>query len=165
MSCDVDQYLPQGDSPDFEVERIVHSPMRIVRDLQTSGRRRSRRSLRPKEIFELQLESDNGNVILLRAYRRKGGDLMAELHNQSIKMRALHTHEGHRNPGCRHSLPDGHMHFPSVAFPLAEGKSSYAYELDCSNDEHLVNFIDQFCAIFDIQLGPFQLTLNSTRYQ
>ena len=54
--------------------------------------------------------------------------------------------------------------FLQSAFPLAEGKSSYAYELDCSNDEHLVNFIDQFCAILDIQLGPFQLTLNSTRY-
>ena len=164
MSCNVDQYLAQGDSPDSEVEQIVHSPMRIARDLQASGRRRSRRSFRPKEIFELQLESDEGNVVLLRAYRRKGGDLIAELHLQSVKMRALHTHEGHRNPGCRHPLPDGHMHFPSVAFPLAEGKSSYAYELDCSDDECLVNFIDQFCAILDIQLGPFQLTLNSTRY-
>lgn len=163
MSCDVDQYLPQGDSPDLEVERIVHSRMRIVRDIQASGRRRSRRSFRPKEIFELQLESDDGDVVLLRAYRRKGGDLMAELHHQSVKMRALHTHEGHRNPRCRLSLPDGHMHFPSVIFPLAEGKSSYAYEMDCSNDEHLVNFIDKFCAILDIQLGPFQLTLDSTR--
>lgn len=160
MSCDVAQYLPPGDSPDVEVERIVHSGMRIVRDLQASGRGRSRRRFRPKENFELQLESDEGNVVLLRAYRRKGGDLMAELYHESVKIRALHTHEGHRNPGEGRSLPDGHMHFPTVAFPLVEGKSSYAYELDSSDDEHLVYFIDQFCALLNIQLGPFHLTLN-----
>ena len=161
MSCDVAQYLPPDDSPDDDVERIVHSRMRIVRDLQFSARRRR---FRPKGNLELQIETNEDNVVLLRAYRRKGGELIAELHYQFVKMRALHTHEGHRNPGCRHSLPNGHMHFPSVAFPLVEGKSSYAYELDCSDDEHLANFIDQFCAILDIQLGPFQLTLNSTRY-
>ncbi len=161
MSCNVAQYLPQDDSPDIEVEQIVHSDMRIVRDLQASGRGRSRRRFRPKEHFELQIESDRDAMLLLRAYRRKGGDLMAELHHQSVKMRALHTHEGHRNPGCRHPLPDGHMHFPSVRYPLESGPLSYAYELDCPDDDHLVIFIDRFCALLDIQLGPFQLTLNS----
>ena len=163
MSCDVAQYLPFGDSPDVEVERIVHSRMKIVGNFQPRERRRPRRSFRPRENFELEIESDEGNLVLLKAYRRKGGDLMAELHHRSVKIRALHTHEGHRNPGCGHSLPDGHMHFPSVGYPLVAGQSSHAYESPCSDDEEVVPFIDLFCALMDIRLGPFQLTLDAAR--
>ncbi len=165
MSCDVAQYLPPDDSPDIEAERIVHSRMRIARDLHPARGGRPRRRFRPKENFELQIESDEGDMVILRAYRRKGGDLMAELHHKSVKMRALHTHEGHRNPGCRHPLPNGHMHYPSTKHPLVYRYRSYAYELPCSDDENLVLFIDTFCALLDIQLGAFQLTLESARRQ
>ena len=160
MSCDVDQYLPQGDSPDSEVEQIVHSPMRIVRDLRARGRRRSRRSFRPKEIFELQVESDQSDELVLRAYK-EGLEMIAELYNGSDKIRALHTHDGHRNPGCRHSLPDGHMHFPTNNYPLITGDSSYAYEFPCSDEENLVLFVGLFCAELDIELRAFQITLDS----
>ena len=160
MSCDVAQYLPPDDDPDAEVERIVHSRMRIIRDLQFGGRGRR---FRPKENLELQIETNEGNVALLRAYRRKGGDLMADLYHQSVKMRALHTHEGHRNPGERYSLPNGHVHFPTLAFPLVYGRSSYAYESDCSDSEDLALFVELFCALLDIELGSFQLIIDSAR--
>lgn len=160
MSCDVAQHLPLGDYPDIEVERIVHSRMRIVGDLQFSARGRR---FRPKENFELQIETNEGNVVSLRAYRRKGGDLMADLYHQSVKVRALHTHEGHRNPGERYSLPNGHIHFPTLAFPLVYGRSSYAYESDCSDSEDLVLFVELFCALLDIELGSFQMIIDSVR--
>ena len=165
MSCDVSQHLPKEDSPDVEVERIVHSGMRIARDLRPTGRSRSRRRFRPKEHYDLQLETDEGNVVILKAYRRRGGDLMAELHHHSVKMRALHTHNGHRNPNSQHHLPNGHMHFPTIQFPLVAGKSSYAYESPCTEDQELALFIDQICALFNIRLGPFQLILDAVRRQ
>ena len=163
MSCAVTQHLPEDDSSDVEAERLVHSSMRIVKDLRPTGRERSRRRFRPKEYYDFQLETDEGDVVILRAYRRKGGDLMADLHHHSTKVRALHTHEGHRNPGSPHRLPNGHMHFPSAHFPLVTGKSSYAYESPCSDGQELVFFIDEICALLDIRLGPFQLTLDAVR--
>lgn len=163
MSCEVTQYLPQDDSSDDESERLVHSNMRIVRDLRATGRSRTRRRFRPKEHYDFQLETDEGDVISLRAYRRRGGDLIADLHYHSVKMRALHTHEGHRNPRSQHRLPNGHMHFPTTHFPLVTGKSSFAYESPCSDDQELVLFIDDFCALLGIELGPFQLTLDAVR--
>ncbi len=163
MSCDVTQYLPPSDSPNAEVERIVHSRMRIIRDLQSTRMSHPRRRFRPKENFELQIETNEGNVVLLRAYRRKGGDLIADLYHQSVKMRALHTHEGHRNPEDRYSIPNGHIHFPTLAFPLVYGRSSYAYESDCSDSENLALFVELFCALLDIELGSFQLIIDSAR--
>ena len=72
MSCDVSQYLPSDDSVDDDIERIVHSRLRIARDFRPTGRGRSRRRFRPKEHYDLQLESDQGNVVLLKAFRRRG---------------------------------------------------------------------------------------------
>ena len=59
MSCDVyiSQCLLEDDCPNEDVEQLVHSSMRIVRDLRPTGRGRSGRRLRPREIFELQVES------------------------------------------------------------------------------------------------------------
>lgn len=160
MSCDVAQYLPQDVVLDHGVERIVHSGKRIVRDFRSTVRRRSGRRLRPKEIFELQLESDQGDELVLMAYT-EGREMIAELHNGSDKIRALHTHDGHRNPGCTEHLPNGHMHFPTNSYPLVTGGSSYAYEIPCSDEENLVLFIALFCAELDIELGAFQITLDS----
>ena len=163
MSCDVTQHLPDDDSRDDEVERLVHSRMQIVRDLRPTGRGRPRRRFRPKENYDFLMETDEGDVVILRAYRRRGGDLMADLHHHSIKLRALHTHDGHRNPGSPDRLPNGHMHFPSTQFPLVTGKSSYAYESPCSEDQELALFVDEICALLDIKLGPFQLILDAVR--
>ena len=90
---------------------------------------------------------------------------MAELHHHSVKIRALHTHEGHRNPCSQHYLPNGHMHFPTIQFPLIVGRSSYAYEYSCTDDHELVLFIDEICALLNIQLGPFQLILDTAKRQ
>ena len=160
MSCDVAQCLPPDVVPDPEVERIVHSGKRIVEDLRPAGRRRSGRRLRPKEIFELRVESDQGDELLLKAYK-EGGEMIAELHYESDKIRALHTHEGHLNPGWQQPLPNGHMHFPTNRYPLVRGASSYAYEIPCSDEENLVLFIELFCALLDIELGALQTTLDS----
>ena len=89
--------------------------------------------------------------------------MIGDLYHQSVKMRALHTHEGYRNPGEPFSLHNGHVHFPTLAFPLVYGRSSYAYESDCSDSEDLVLFVELFCALLDIELGSFQLIIDSAR--
>ena len=162
MSCNIyiSQCLPEDDSPDAEVERIVHLGMRIVGDARRDRRSRSRRRLRPKENLEFQVESDQGHDLLLKAYK-EGGNLIAELHYQSVKMRALHTHEFHHNPRCRQPLPNGHMHFPTNRYPLGTGPSSYAYETHCSDEESLALFLELFCALLNIESRSFQTTLDS----
>ncbi len=162
MSCDVyiSQCLLEDDCPNEDVEQLVHSSMRIVRDLRPTGRGRSGRRLRPREIFELQVESNRGDDLMLKAYKERR-QMIAELHYRSTKIRALHTHEGHRNPRCPRPLPNGHMHFPTNNYPLGGGPSSYAYEIPCSDEENLVFFIGLFCAELDIELGAFQMTLDS----
>lgn len=161
MVCDIVQYLPKDDSPDEEIERLVHSTLLVVGNADNRQRRLRRRRLRPREFLELQVESDlRDDPLILRAYRQRNG-LYAELHYQSLKIRALHTHDGHRNPGDRFRLPNGHMHFPTVEFPLIANHSSYAYEVDCSTDVSLVEFIGLFCDLLNIRLGWFQATLDS----
>ena len=155
MSCNVGLYLPLDDSPDDDVERIVHSNLEIVGKAPSPSR--GPRKFRSKEGLELRVESSVANDLVLRAYRRKGGDLMAELHYQNAKIRALHTHYGHRNPGSNEVLPNGHMHFPTLKSPLVESSSSYAYELDCSDDEGLFDIVISFCAILNINTGSFHL--------
>lgn len=159
MSCNVGQYLPPDDSPDDDIERIVHSNLDIMGNVPSPSR--SSGKFRSKERLELRVESDVADDLVLRAYRRKGGDLMAELHYQNAKIRALHTHYGHRNPGSNEVLPNGHMHFPTVKRPLAKGSSSYAYELDCSDDEGLFDIVISFCALLNIHTGNFHLPLDS----
>lgn len=159
MSCGVAQYLSPGDSPDVEVERIVHSNLEIVGNAPSPNR--SSRKFRSKELLELRVESSAADDLVLRAYRRKGGDLIAELHYQNTKIRALHTHYGHRNPGSNEVLPNGHMHFPTVKHPLVEGSNSYSYELYCSDDEKLSDIVISFCALLNIHTGNFHLPLDS----
>ena len=90
---------------------------------------------------------------------------MADLYHRSVKIRALHTHEGHRkiHPRERYSLPNGHIHFPTLDFPLVYGRSSYAYESDCSDSENLALFVELFCALLDIELGSFQSIIDAAR--
>ena len=162
MSCNIyiSQCLPEDDSPDAEVERLVHLGLKIVGNARHDGRSRSRRRLRPKENFEFRVESDQGHDLLLKVYK-EGGNLIAELHHQSVKMRALHTHEFHHNPRCRQPLPNGHMHFPTSTYPLSTAPSSYAYEIHCSDEENLAHFLALFCALLNIELGAFQTTVDS----
>ena len=162
MSCDVGQYLPQDVAPDPEVERIIHSGKRIVGDLKSIGARRTGRRRRPQENYELQVESDQGDGLVLRAYK-EGREMIAELHSGPDKIRALHTHDGHRNPQFPERLPNGHMHFPTNDYPLVPKNSSFAYEILCSEEDSLALFIELFCAELDIQMGPFQMTLDSAR--
>ena len=162
MSCHgyISQCLPEDDRINEEVEQLIHSGMRMIKDLQPTRRGRSGRRLRPKEIFEFAIESNLGEDLLLKAYK-EGRQMIAELHYHSTKIRALHTHDGHWNPRGSQPLPNGHMHFPTNNFPLGSGPSSYAYEIACSDEENLVLFIGLFCAELDIELGAFQITLDS----
>lgn len=163
MSCDVyiSQRLQGDDHPNEEVERIVHSGLRIVGDVQLR-RRGLQGRLRSREDMRLRVDSDAGEELLLNAFRRGGGDLMAELYFGDLKMRALHTHDDHLNPDG-YLMPNGHMHFPTYRFPLTRGNSSYAYEVDCTDDVELSEFVDIFCALLDIQKGNFQLPLPTQR--
>ena len=73
----------------------------------------------------------------------------------------MHTHDGHRNPGTVVRLPNGHMHcFPQMVIPYIPRNSSFAYEIPCSDEDNLILFIEVFCAELDIQMGPFQTTLD-----
>ena len=160
MSCylSISQCLPEDDWPDGEVERLVHSNLRIVGDAQPKRPAR----LRSREHLRLRVESDTGEDLLLNVFRRGGGDLMAELYFRDLKMRALHTHDGHLNPDGN-LTPNGHMHFPTHRFPLTRGNSSYAYDLDCSDDVTLYQFVEIFCFSLEIDLGNFQLPLHPHR--
>ena len=161
MSCNVSQYLPEDDHYNIEVERIVHSNLRIVGEVQLR-RRGQRERLRSREDLRLRVESDAGEELLLNSFRRGGGDLMAELYFQDVKMRALHTHDDHLNPDG-YLMPNGHMHFPTYRFPLTRGNSSYAYEVDCTDDIDLNEFMDIFCALLNMHKGNFQLPLPTQR--
>ena len=161
MSCDVSQYLPEDDHPNEEVERIVHSSLRIVGEVQIRRRGQQER-LRSREDLRLRVESDSGEELLLNAFRRRGEDLMAELYFRDLKMRALHTHDDHLNPDG-YLMPNGHMHFSSCRSPLTRGNSSYAYEVDCTDDVELNEFVDIFCALLNIQKGNYQLPLPTQR--
>ena len=162
MAFNLDQYLPQDVAPDLDVERIIRLGKRIVGEFKSSRARRTGRRPRPVEILELQVESDQGDELVLRAYK-EGHEMIAELHNGPDKIRALHTHDGHRNPMHPERLPNGHMHFPTNDYPLIAGNSSFAYEIPCSEEDNLILFIELFCAEIDIQMGPFQTTLDSAR--
>lgn len=103
--------------------------------------------------------SDEANGLLLVAYKTKN-ELYAELHWDDVKIRALHTHPGHCNPGCWSPMPDGHMHFPTYRFPLIGNRSTYAYVEDCDDYHDLNSFVEKFCALLNIELDTYQLILE-----
>ena len=103
--------------------------------------------------------SEEGHLLLLVGYRTKE-ELYAELHWNDIKIRALHTHPRHRNPGSRSRMADGHMHFPTSKYPLIGHRSSYAYEEDCNDWSDLNSFIEVFCTMLNIELDTYQLVLE-----
>ena len=158
MSCNVGQYVPPGDCPDSQIERVLHLKLEVM---QTSTRpvSRRRRSFAPGSRIELPVLSEEGHSLLLVGYRTKG-ELYAELHWDDIKIRALHTHPGHLNPGSRHQMADGHMHFPTSKYPLIGHRSSHAYEEDCDDCDDLNSFIEVFCATLNIELDMYQLVLE-----
>ena len=84
----------------------------------------------------------------LIVYSNKYDNFFAELHDGDTKLRALHTHEGHRNPDpSRTALGGPHMHFPSVRYPLVYGRSSYAYRIDdCPDFGAVIDCLRFFCA-------------------
>ena len=76
-------------------------------------------------------------------------------------MRALHTHNGHRNPGEDVEMPDGHMHFPTRWHPLVVSKSSYTYEFECDEHKSLEPFVLLFCALLDIEIDSLQFEMDT----
>lgn len=80
---------------------------------------------------------------------------MAELFHDGIKVRALHTHSGHRDPDGGPPLEDGHMHFPTRSHPLTRGAKTYAYPVDCDDRDEVGDFVMMFCALLGIVFDPF----------
>lgn len=158
MCCDVGQYVPQGDCPDSKIENILHSNLQVLSPAARTSRR-GRRSFAPGGRIELPVLSADGRSLLLVAYRAKE-EFYAELHWNEIKLRALHTHSGHRNPGSPERMPDGHMHFPTRQCPLIGNRSTYAYEEDCDYYHDLNSFVEAFCLLLNIDLEAYQLVLG-----
>lgn len=156
MSCYVQQYLPAGDSPVLDIEKIVHSTMRAL----AVSRRRRRRSFLPPSPIELLVFTEEGRQLNLIGYQRKGGDFFVELHYRETELRALHTHDGHRNPDPPKTPVKGcHMHFPSTKFPLLYRRSSYAYEISCPDFYEATDSVQFFCTELDIIVDAMQLYL------
>ena len=159
MACNVGQYLPDNDQPLEETERIVHLPKRAY---PRSNRRRQGRgsSYVPRTRLEMSVFTYDGHELTLVAYRNKWQELYAELHMGDRKIRSLHTHQGHRNPSHEEEMSNGHMHFPTEQFPLAENRSQYAYEVDCDDMDRLTDIVQYFGALLDIEIDALQLQLE-----
>lgn len=158
MSCNVKQYLPANDSPDTAIEELVHLPMNAF---PRSGRRP--RAFLPPSPMELIILTEEGHQLNLVAYRQ-GGDFYTELHHRETELRALHTHDGHRNPCSQQPLvSDCHMHFPSQKYPIRKRRSSYAYALDCATFNDTTHSVLFFCAELNITVDAMQLYLAGRR--
>ena len=165
MACDAAQFLPQDDWPDSEVERIVHLNLMVLGPAEPQGSRRSQRRLMPRWGVELRVVTEEAHELRLRIFRRKGGDWMAELYWGTTKVRALHTHSGHRNPNHHGALPNGHIHFPTNRYRLVEGGNSYAYEHNCDEDIDGHDFLQVSCAVLDINLDEFQTRFDTAELE
>ena len=159
MSCNVGQYLPEDDSPRIQIERVLHLNLRSLPPTH-QGRGRRGRSFIPKRQLEIEVVSNEGDRMSLKAYRWKGG-LVAELHIGNEKLRSFHTHSGHRHPHGCYRMTNGHMHFPTNKFPLVYGGNSYAYEQHCSDADCLNTFVELFCSLLNISIDTFQLFLGT----
>ena len=155
MACDVGQYLPLGDSVVDELEEIVHSKLAALVGTRSSGA--EGRRLAPKRNYDIQVTSNGRPGYKLKAYADRVGHLFAELHYGNRKIRSLHTHDGHKNPNKRDELPNGHMHFPTRRYPLAQGRSQHAYEEWCDDYGDLVAFLLHFCHLLGIEIDASQL--------
>ena len=155
MACDVGQYLSPGDSVVDELEEIVHSNLAALvdgRGSDAAGRR-----LAPNRSYDIHVTSNGRPGFRLKAYANPVGHLFAELHYGSRKIRALHTHEGHKNPKGQDELPNGHMHFPTHRHPLVSDRLQYAYEVCCDEYDPLDVFLLCFCDLLGIKIDPSQL--------
>ena len=158
MACDVLRFLLPGDFVDEDVERIVHLGLELLLPEEPRRGRRRRTLIRPGS-SEIQVASVEGHTLWVKGYRRKEGDLMAELFHYGVKVRALHTHGGHRNPEGGSPLEDGHMHFPTRDHPLDEGANTYAYPVDCDDGDEVGDFVMMFCELLGIGFDPFNFQL------
>lgn len=159
MACDVLRFLPPGDSVDEDVERIVHLSLELLLPEEPRRRRRRRTLTRPGGL-EIQVASVEGDTLWVKGYRRQEGDLMAELFHDGVKVRALHTHSGHRNPDGESPLEDGHMHFPTRNHPLDIRANTHAYPVDCDDRDEVGDFVMTFCALLGIGFDPFNFQLG-----
>lgn len=155
MTCDVQQYLPPDDSPDPAVESLVHQIMWAI-----SAPRRRGRSFLPPGNLELIVKNEDGQQLTLLAYRYKGREFISEVHRHDAKLRALHSHDGHRNPGRNETpIENGHIHFPSRLHPLLKSHTSYAYSVNCPRFVDTVHCLEFFCAELNIGLEALQMPL------
>ncbi len=162
MGCNVRQYLPSDDSPEPEIEHIIHLPM-----VGYSRPPRRRRGFMPTSRIELVVDTEEGHSLDLVAYRKPDGELYAELHNAQVKLRSLHTHDGHRNPDPERTPVSGpHMHFPSRKFPLLVSRHEYAYPIEMSRLYEPFDILQFFCQELDIRIDEhqFQLDLGGRRW-
>ena len=164
MTCDVGKYLPMGDFPVDEVERIVHLRMRAQQG-RRRGRGRAHRAFLPPQSIEFVVTTQNGDTLHLTGYYLPDAEqCYLDLHHGRAVLRKFHGHEGHRNPnGFGNSVAYLHMHFPSRKYPLVEYKSSYAYALDGDRFGDVADYLSFFCAALDIDLNEWQSYLTESQ--
>ena len=159
MSCNVGQYLPDNDQPNEEVEWIVHQPKTAYP--RTSRRRQGRgNSYVPRNRLEMSVVTDEGQELTLLAYGSEWRGFYIELHRGTQKIRSLHTHQGHLNPGYQGEMSNGHMHFPTEQFPLVDQRSQYAYEVECPDMHELTDIVQYFGELLNIEIDALQLQLE-----
>ena len=150
MACEVGQYLPDGDDPEPRVEDLVHMEKRVLRGRPVLPRRPK---FMPRPVIELLVETPEGDRLQVLGFVEKGNRFVAELHFGDLKLRAMHTHPRHCNPGSSWHMSDGHIHFPTKEFP----QGRYAYEVYCPDDCEFLEFLQDFAAVINLDISDVQL--------
>lgn len=153
MTVDVTAYLPPDDGPVARFEHIVALPKSTAK-----GRKGGQlRGFRPPRNVDIPVQTIEDHALNLTGYIDGLGQVYLALHHGTDTLRKHHTHSSHYNPGG--DLVDGpHMHFPSRRHPLVEGRSSYAYPLDDSDDyyDDITDAVELFCSELDITITNWQ---------
>lgn len=156
MGCDIWQYLPEEDEPEDWIETLVHKQKRWSPSRPSFPRRRK---VLPKGAVDSVVVTADGEQLQFVAYVEKGRNFIAELYFGETLLRSMHTHYGHRNPDSSGPFPDGHIHFPTVQYPLVVRGRSYAYEMLLPEDTEFVQFLQDFAAVINLDFPVTQLSL------
>jgi hypothetical protein len=159
MSCDVAQYITLNDAPNQEAEAIVHESMFC---LPRSSRRRATKGFLPPLSMDYRVHTVHSGQILSLTGHTDSKGIYVELQANAMMLRKLHTHEGHRNPDGV-EISGLHIHFPTQKYPMAYGKSEWAYPINLPYDDDLETCVQFFCHELGIDITTLQFQFDFRR--
>jgi hypothetical protein len=103
----------------------------------------------------------SGQILSLTGHTDSKG-IYVELQANAMMLRKLHTHEGHRNPDGV-EISGLHIHFPTQKYPMAYGKSEWAYPINLPYDDDLETCVQFFCHELGIDITTLQFQFDFRR--